>query len=147
MTTRTRPSFRKRVLERIAVALLLLGVCSIAIAKLPPPTPEEQAQAEAKKAKAAEDAQTEKTLLEKAQDRIAAHYLAVRRAKGLPAGPAQAASSGSDGSSEVPAAALNSRPREKAGSYNEAVTPQSAPSASSGTATDSAQVPQSQTRK
>ena len=32
MKSQAKPSFRKRLLERIAVALLLLGICSIAIA-------------------------------------------------------------------------------------------------------------------
>ena len=92
------PSLRKRLVERVVLALLLLGICSVAIAKLPPPTPEEQAQAAAQKSKAAADAETEKALLEKVQDKIAARYLAQHKDK-VPT------SSGSSGDSEVPSAA------------------------------------------
>jgi hypothetical protein len=136
MKSQTKPSVRKRLIERVVLALLLLGICSVAIAKLPPPTAEEQAQSAAQKDKAAADAQTEKALLEKAQDKIASRYLAAHKGQGTPT------SAGSSGNSEVPSAALNSRPNEKAGSYNEAVTPQSAPQASSGSKNDSAPAPQ-----
>ena len=54
-----------------AVAMLAGGA---ARAKLPPPTPEEQAAAADKKAKAAEQAEREKALLTKVQDRIAKQY-------------------------------------------------------------------------
>lgn len=136
----TQPSLRKRLIERIALGLLLLGICSVAIARLAPPTPEEQAQADAKTAKAAADAETEKTLLAKAQDRIAARYHAEHKTR--PSASADAPQS--SGSNEVPSASLNSRPHEKAGSYNEAVTPQSAPGASQGTKSDSAATPQNE---
>jgi hypothetical protein len=142
MKSQTKPSVRKRLIERIALALLLLGICSVAIAKLPPPTAEEQAQVAAQKDKAAADAQTEKALLEKAQDKIASRYLAEHKGHGAPTSTGSSGDSGSSDNSEVPSAALNSRPNEKAGSYNEAVTPQSAPRASSGSKNDSASAPQ-----
>jgi hypothetical protein len=139
MKSQTKPSFRKRLVERIALALLLFGICSTAIAKLPPPTPEEQAKTAEQKAKAAADAETEKALLEKVQDRIAARYHAEHKTTG---NPTASALRGSSGSSEVPSAALNTRPQEKAGSYNEAVTPESAPGASSGQKSEAASAPQ-----
>ena len=43
-------------------------------AKLPPPTPEEQAKAAADKEREQAQLQREKAALERAQDRVAAHY-------------------------------------------------------------------------
>lgn len=114
-----------RVHIRVAVMSFLLS--GAAFAKLPPPTPEEAAAATAAKEKAAAAAAAEQEALAKVQDRIAADY---KSKKGK---DANAGSSGSTGSSEVPSAALHTRPSEKAGAYNEAVTPATAPGASSGT--------------
>ena len=55
----------------LAGAMIASGV---AIGKLPPPTPEEQAAAAGKKAKAQEQLEKEKALLEKAQDRVVTRY-------------------------------------------------------------------------
>ena len=96
-----------------------------AAAKLPPPTPEEQAKAAATKEKAAEDATKEKALLETAQDKVAQKF-------GKGGGKTRGAST--DERTEVPAAALNTRPSEKAGAYNESVTTKSAGGASQGAA-------------
>lgn len=129
---------------RLFTAALLTGAVSFAYAKLPAKTPEETAKAEATKSKAAADAEIEKQLLAKSQDRVAARYIDAQRAKGVevkptviaaPAGtpPAGSAPAGTapaaNVTQEVPSAALNSRTTEKAGAYNESVTPQSAGSA------------------
>ena len=128
-----------RILSQTALFTMLLAIFTgTAWAKLPPPTPEEQAKAAAAKQKAAEDAEKAKALLEKAQDRVVQVYRSQH-----PAGSKSRGAS-TDERTEVPAAALNSRPLEKAGAYSEAVTPQSAGGASQGTAAPSAAAPQHQ---
>jgi len=52
---------------------MLIG-SGAALGKLPPPTPEEQAAATAKKAAQQEQLEKDKALLERAQDRVVAHY-------------------------------------------------------------------------
>lgn len=108
-----------------------------ALAKLPPPSQEEAAKAAAAKEKAAEDAKVEKVLLEKTQDRIAAQYIAQQKAKGITVTPTPIVAADAP-KTEIPSAALNTRPTEKAGAYNEAVTPQSAPGAMAGNKTGNA---------
>jgi hypothetical protein len=113
-----------RALSLSALFTILFAVFTgTAAAKLPPPTAEEQAKAAATKEKAAEDATKEKALLEKAQDRIAQKF-------GSKGGKSSGTST--DERTEVPAAALNTRPSEKAGAYNESVTPKTAGGASQG---------------
>lgn len=119
---------------QLLIAALLAGSASLAFAKLPAMTPEEQAKIAASKTKAAADAEVEKQLLAKSQDRVVARYTEEQRAKGkevtpTPVAPATAAVPSPGVTQEVPSAALNSRTTEKAGAYNESVTPQSAPGA------------------
>lgn len=114
------------------IAALLAGSASLGFAKLPAKTPEEEAKAAAAKSKAAADAEVEKQLLAKSQDRVVARYTEEQRAKGkevkpTPMTPPATAGSPAPGvTQEVPSAALNSRTTEKAGAYNESVTPQTA---------------------
>ena len=109
----------------IAIAAVCGAWVSFANAKLPPPTPQEQEQAEQKKAKAAAEAQEQKAALTKAQDQIAARYIAAQQAKGITVTPTPIATAAAQ-TKEVPAAAMENRPTEKAGAYNEQVSPQSA---------------------
>lgn len=126
------------LMRRITATAMLVAVTSFAHAKLPPATPEEQAKLEASKQKAAADAEVEKGLLAKAQDRVVARY----KEKTGEQGASQAAAGTTQ---EVPSAALNSRTTEKAGAYNEGVTPQSAGGAlATGSQPDSKQVKQNQ---
>src|SRR5687767_1386826 len=60
-------------------AALMSVVAGVAIAKLPPPTPEQVQAAETKKEEAKANAEKEKVLLEKAQERVVQHY---KRTKG-----------------------------------------------------------------
>ena len=127
---------------RIGIVLSCICMTGPVAAKLPPLSPEQVAAAQAAKDKAAADAAAEQALVAKVQNRIAAAYIERQRANGITVtptplpGPASAAT-------EVPAAALNSRPMEKAGAYNEAVTPSSARGATSGSKAVSASTPQS----
>jgi methylase of polypeptide subunit release factors len=61
------------------VAVAMFAAAAVAGAKLPAPTPEQQEAAAAKKEQEKGAAEKEKQLLEKAQDRVVAHY---RREKG-----------------------------------------------------------------
>lgn len=132
-----------RTLPITAISTLFFTIFTgTAWAKLPPPTPEEQAKAAAAKEKSAQDAEKEKALLEKAQDRVAQKYRADH-----PNAAAKSRGSSTDERTEVPAAALNSRPLEKAGAYSEGVTPQNAPGATQGTSGQSAGAPQHKTGK
>lgn len=127
-----------RTLHLTAISTLFFTVLTgTAWAKLPPPTPEEQAKTAAAKEKAAQDAEKEKALLAKAQDRVVQKYRADH-----PNAAAKNRGASIDERTEVPAAALNSRPLEKAGAYSESVTPQNAPGATQGTSGKSASTPQ-----
>lgn len=130
-------------INRLLVATLLSAAAVTGYAKLPPPTPEQTAKLAADKAKAASDAKVEKELLDKAQDRVVARYAKEKGSGEQVPGtmPEQAASIGN--TQEVPSAALNSRTTEKAGAYNESVTPQTAGGAlATGSQPDSADMKQ-----
>lgn len=119
---------------QLLIAALLAGSASLTFAKLPEATPEEKAKTAAAKTKSAADAEVEKQLLAKSQDQVVARYTEEQRAKGkevkpTPIAPPTAAAPSPGVTQEVPSAALNSRTTEKAGAYNESVTPQSAPGA------------------
>jgi hypothetical protein len=114
----------------VVVAAMGIGG-SLAYAKLPPPTPEQQEQAAQKKAKAAAEAEEQKAALAKVQDQIAANYIAAQQAKGITVTPTPLTSAPTQ---SVPSAAVETRPTEKAGAYNQEVTTQSAQtSAATGT--------------
>lgn len=125
------------VRKRLIVAVLLAAAAGAASAKLPPPTPEQQQQEAQKKAAAAAEAKEQQEALTRVQDRIAADYIAAQKAKGVtvtptpvaaaPEAPKEAPKEASkEASKEVPSAALENRPTEKAGAYNEQVSPESA---------------------
>ena len=76
----------------IAAALLAVSF-GTAVAKLPPPPPmtdEQKAAAEEKKAKAAAAAEVAKAQLAKAQDRVAARYMAEHKGMAKTAAPPMA---------------------------------------------------------
>lgn len=60
-------------------AALMSVIAGVAIAKLPPPTPEQVQAAATKKEQETANAEKEKQLLEKAQERVVQHY---KRTKG-----------------------------------------------------------------
>lgn len=121
--------------------IILISIClsGTAAAKLPPPSPQQLAAAQASKEKAAADAASEQAALEKVEDRIAAEYAGRKKANGVAAEPTAGAESKPP---EVPSAALESRPVEKSGAYNQAATPSSARSASSASSGTDASRPQ-----
>jgi hypothetical protein len=65
----------------IAVAVLSV-FAGVAVAKLPPPTPEQVQAAAAKKEQEKANAEKQKILLEKAQDRVVQHYKQTKQQKG-----------------------------------------------------------------
>jgi hypothetical protein len=68
-------------------ACALLAYCGAALAKLPPPTPEEEAKAaQALEKKKATDAAAQEAT-KRAQDRVAARYIAEMAAKGITVHP------------------------------------------------------------
>jgi len=72
-------------IRAMIAAGLVVAVWGIAVAKLPPPPPmtdEQKAAAEAKKAKDTEAAEAAKAAQARAEDRVAARYLADQKAKG-----------------------------------------------------------------
>ncbi|MDB5798869.1 MAG: hypothetical protein JWP36_2771 [Paucimonas sp.] len=122
----------------VIYAAVLTAYAGTASARLPAPSEEEKAKAEAAKAKSAEDAEIEKAKLEKAQDKVVERYLKDHPNQAA----AKTSASANDSRTEIPSAALHSRPMEKAGAYNESVTPQSAPRATDGTQSKNAVVKQ-----
>ena len=86
-------------LHWMAAAGLAL-VAAVAGAKLPPPTPEQQQTAAAAKEKAAANAEKQKQLLERAQDRVVEYY---KRHKAAPG--ASAANAGRTETTNIPNAA------------------------------------------
>jgi hypothetical protein len=71
-------------LRALLAAGLVVCMFSLAVAKLPQPPMDEKAKAaaEEKKAKDATAAAADAAALARAQDRVAAHYIAEQRAKG-----------------------------------------------------------------
>ena len=78
----------------LASALLVVGLFGVAVAKLPvpPQTEEQKAAAEAKKAKDAVAAEEAKKQQARAEDRVAARYIAEQKAKGVTVTPQMGAS-------------------------------------------------------
>ena len=73
-------------LRALIAAALVIATLGWAVAKLPPPPPMDEkakAAAEEKKAKDAAAAEAAKAAQAKAEDRVAARYIAEQRAKGV----------------------------------------------------------------
>lgn len=121
-----------RLHARAAFLMTALLGAGIAVAKLPPPPPMDdaaKAAAEQKKAKDAAAAEQAKLQQAKAEDRVAAKYIADEKAKGVtvtpqmgPTAPAVAASiaAGSPGSGTNKGVA--SQPLEKAQAHSDTKT-------------------------
>jgi hypothetical protein len=80
----------------LASAILVVSLFGIAVAKLPPPPPmteEQKAAAEAKKAKDATAAEAAKQAQARAEDRVAARYIAEQKAKSVTVTPQMGPSS------------------------------------------------------
>ena len=77
-------------LRAVTAAFLVVALYGAAVAKLPappPPTEEQKAAAEAKKAKDAAAAEATKQAQARAEDRVAAKYIADQKAKGVAVTP------------------------------------------------------------
>jgi hypothetical protein len=82
-------------LRALIAAGLIVGTFGWSVAKLPPPPPMDEkakAAAEEKKAKDAATAEAEKAALARAQDRVAARYIAEEKTKGKMVTPQMAPS-------------------------------------------------------
>jgi hypothetical protein len=77
-------------LRALIAAGLVIATFSLAVGKLPPPPPMDdkaKAAAEEKKAKDAAAAEAAKQQQARAEDRVAAHYIADQKAKGITVTP------------------------------------------------------------
>jgi hypothetical protein len=77
-------------LRALVAAGLVIATFSLAVGKLPPPPPMDdkaKAAAEEKKAKDAVAAEAAKQQQARAEDRVAAHYIADQKAKGITVTP------------------------------------------------------------
>lgn len=87
-------------------AALVVTAFGVAVAKLPPAPPMTDEQKAEKAAKDKTTADAAKALLTKAEDRVATHYIAEQKAKGVivtPQMPAGAPASPSGGGKSLPA--------------------------------------------
>jgi hypothetical protein len=130
-------------MKRSSLAIVLLGSlltfgATAAWSKLPAPTEEQKAKTEASKQKAVQDVEIEKQKLEKAQDKVVQKY----KQSHPNAAQDTSGSSAKDSRTQIPSAAINSRPLEKAHAYNEGVTTESARGASTGSKSGAAKVEQ-----
>ena len=107
-------------LRALIAAGLIVGTFGWSVAKLPPPPPMDEkakAAAEEKKAKDAATAEAEKAALARAQDRVAAHYMAEQKTKGKMVtpqmGPTQAAPAAAKGTPAKPEKAAASSQKKK----------------------------------
>jgi hypothetical protein len=103
-------------------ALMVVATFGLAVAKLPPPPLMDdaaKAAAEEKKGKDAAAAETAKQIQARAEDRVAAHYIAAQKAKGIivtpQMGPSAAATTGdaAKGPSYKPEKAMAHSPAKK----------------------------------
>src|SRR3954470_8233523 len=84
-------------LRALLAAALVVVSFGIAVAKLPPPPPptdEQKAAAEEKKGKDAAAAEVAKAQQTRAEDRVAARYIAEQKAKGITVTPTPIAAAG-----------------------------------------------------
>ena len=101
-------------LRALLSAGLVVGLFSVAVAKLPPPTEEQKAAAEAKKAKDAAAAEKAKEELKRVEDRVVSRYISEQKAKGVtvtPQAPSEATPSTTSNSGAKPSPASNTAKR------------------------------------
>ncbi|MEO6973742.1 MAG: hypothetical protein ABI135_10040 [Rhodoferax sp.] len=118
----------KKILIPGVLAGLLLGVSTMALAKLPPPSDEARAKAAEAAAKAAWSGKVAAYQLCKVQDKVTADYLASAKAAGKETGSATPGPACADPGafSDAPAAVV--KPLEGAGAHSPAETATSPPS-------------------
>jgi hypothetical protein len=95
-------------LRTLAGAVLVLVAFGVAMAKLPAPPPQSDAQkvaAEEKKAKDAVVADLAKQQQARAEDRVAAHYIAEQKAKGIVITPQMGPATATPAAAAAPVAA------------------------------------------
>jgi hypothetical protein len=94
-------------LRSLIAAALVIATFGWAVAKLPPPPPMDdkaKAAAEEKKAKDAAAAEAAKTAQAKAEDRVAARYIAEQKAKGVVVKPQMGPASQATSATPAPTA-------------------------------------------
>jgi hypothetical protein len=105
-------------LRAVVAAGLVIATFSLALGKLPPPPPMDdkaKAAAEEKKAKDAAAAEAAKQQQARAEDRVAAHYIADQKAKGVIVTPQMGPTATAAGS--APSNRPSSKP-EKQGAHS-----------------------------
>src|ERR1700716_1072723 len=91
---------RMTTFRALFAALIVVASFGLALAKLPPPPPMDdaaKAAAEQKKSKDAAAAEATKQIQARAEDRVAARYIAEQRAKGFAVTPQMGPSAGASG--------------------------------------------------
>ena len=113
--------------EKLLMTGLLLGVCALAMAKLPPPSAEAKAKSDEAAAKAAWTGKVEAYQLCQSQDRVAASYYQSAQVAGKEVKPATATSPCTDPGPFVYAPAETAKPLEASGAHSPAETAASPP--------------------
>lgn len=115
-------------MKKLLITSLLLGACSLAVAKLPPPTPEAKAKSDEAAAKAAWAGKVDAYQLCQSQDRVAASYLKSAQAVGKEVKPATPTPPCADPGAFVYASPEAPKPLEASGAHSPAETAASPPS-------------------
>lgn len=115
-------------MKKYLITSLMLGACTLAMAKLPAVSPEAKAKSDETAGKAAWAGKVDAYQLCQAQDRVAASYMASAQAAGKQTKPATATPSCADPGSYVAAPAEGAKPIEASGAHSPATTAASPPS-------------------
>ena len=114
-------------MKKFLMTSLLLGVSTLAIAKLPPPTDEAKAKSDEAAAKAAWTGKVDAYQLCQSQDRVAASYITSAQAAGKDIKPATATPPCTDPGAFVYMPAETAKPIEASGAHSPADTAASPP--------------------
>lgn len=115
-------------MKKLLITSLLLGACSLAMAKLPPPTPEAKAKSDEAAAKAVWAGKVDAFQLCQSQDRVAASYLKTAQAAGKEVKPATATPPCADPGAFTYASPEAPKPLEASGAHSPAETASAPPS-------------------
>ena len=115
-------------MKKYLITSLMLGACTLAMAKLPAVSPEAKAKSDEAAGKAAWTSKVDAYQLCQAQDRVAAMYMASAQTAGKETKPATATPPCANPGSYVAAPANAAKPIEASGAHSPATTAASPPS-------------------
>ena len=115
-------------MKKYLITSLMLGACTMAMAKLPAVSPEAKAKSDEAAGKAAWAGKVDAYQLCQVQDRVAASYMASAQAAGKATKPATATPPCADPGSYVAAPVEGAKPIEASGAHSPATTAASPPS-------------------